>query len=161
MLTGFPWSNHSITWLAVKLHFCAWCKPLSHSSPSGPNSSILIEQGVVTRQSLLPGPQWHNRSHVGVVANITFSYRVKCQQNYYGDSCTTLCIPRDDHLGHYSCDSDGSKVCNLGWSGSYCDTGKCCCFCYLTLPFFVFFDRFSCLVSLSVFNSSPIWVDRE
>lgn len=27
--------------------------------------------------------------------------------------------------------------------------------------FSVFLDRFSCLVSLSVFNSSPIWVDRE
>ena len=83
---------------------------------------------MVTRQSLLPGPQWHNKSHVGAVANITFSYRVRCQQNYYGDSCRKFCVPRNDHLGHYSCDSSGTKVCSPGWSGVYCDTGKPRCF---------------------------------
>lgn len=118
-LLQIPWPNTLQSWPG------SFSLLVEARHRQGPNSSILIEQGVVTRQSLLPGPQWHNRSHVGVVANITFSYRVKCQQNYYGDSCTTLCIPRDDHLGHYSCDSDGSKVCNPGWSGSYCDTAVC------------------------------------
>lgn len=102
----------------------------------GPNSSVLIEQGVVTRKSLLPGLQWNNKSHVGVVANTTFSYRVKCQQYYYGDSCRKRCVPRNDDLGHYSCDSNGTKVCNPGWSGRYCDTAVCpgCDLTHATCP---------------------------
>lgn len=84
---------------------------------------MLIEQVVVKKQSLLPGPQWHNVSHIGTVANITFSYRVICQQNYYGDSCSKLCVPRDDRYGHYTCNRNGTKVCLPGWSGGYCSEG--------------------------------------
>ncbi|XP_020604234.1 delta-like protein 1 isoform X2 [Orbicella faveolata] len=91
----------------------------------GVNSSVLIEQVVVKRQSLLPGPHWHNVSHVGEVANITFSYRVICQQNYYGDTCSKICIPRDDQLGHHTCDSNGTRVCLPGWRGNYCDKAIC------------------------------------
>lgn len=84
---------------------------------------MLIEQVVVERQSLLPGPQWHNVSHVGAVASITFAFRVLCKQNYYGDTCSKVCVPRDDRLGHYTCDSDGTRVCLPGWKGQYCDEG--------------------------------------
>ena len=91
---------------------------------SGVSSSVLIEKAVVKRQNLLPGTQWHNVSHVGTVANITFSYRVVCEQNYYGDSCSMYCLPRDDSNGHYTCDSSGTRVCLPGWKGSFCTEGN-------------------------------------
>lgn len=91
----------------------------------GVSSSVLIEEAVVKRQNLLPGTQWHNVSHVGTVANITFSYRVVCEQNYYGDSCSMYCLPRDDSNGHYTCDSSGTRVCLPGWKGSFCTEVVC------------------------------------
>lgn len=88
---------------------------------------VLIEEAVVTRQQLQPSAQWYNVTHIGTVANISFSYRMVCEQNYYGNSCSRLCIPRNDAFGHYSCDSNGNRVCLPGWSNvaSYCTTAVC------------------------------------
>ena len=43
--------------------------------------------------------------------NIELSYRLSCNENYYGPDCATFCMERDDDLGHYICSSNGSIVC--------------------------------------------------
>lgn len=56
---------------------------------------------------------------------LNYSYRVKCDEHYYGDGCANLCRPRDDKFGHYTCSQpSGDKVCLPGWSGEYCTKGK-------------------------------------
>ena len=59
-------------------------------------------------------------------AKLNLSYRVVCDPNYYGQSCTQKCIPRDDQFGHYSCNpQNGSKTCLDGWQGANCDQVIC------------------------------------
>lgn len=64
--------------------------------------------------------EWTNGAHRTDLAALTYSYRVTCQQNYYGDQCNILCRPRDDVYGHYTCSQMGNIVCLPGWQGSYC-----------------------------------------
>lgn len=68
------------------------------------------------------------RTYTGNYGNVRFdlSYRAICQTNYYGSTCTVFCIGRDDSTGHYSCNSNGDRVCLPGWSDlpNNCLTGK-------------------------------------
>lgn len=84
---------------------------------------------------LLPGNEWKALSHLGHTARMAYRVRVRCDRNYYGQTCTKLCKPRDDRFGHYTCgDTDGRKECIPGWQGETCDKGalnrlKCCTYC--------------------------------
>ena len=51
---------------------------------------------------------------------------VRCDANFYGNSCNIACVPRDDSQGHYTCNSHGQKVCNEGWIDPFysCTTRK-------------------------------------
>ena len=44
-----------------------------------------------------------------------------CAPNWYGPGCTTFCAQRDDCGAHYSCNPQGQRVCNPGWTGTNCD----------------------------------------
>ena len=59
---------------------------------------------------------------------ILFSFiltSTQCEDNWYGSSCSTECVARDDQDGHYTCDKDnGAKICKRGWSGPDCLNGK-------------------------------------
>ncbi len=59
-------------------------------------------------------------------SRIELSFRVQCAANFYGSDCATRCVPRDDSGGHYSCGSNGERICLSGWSGpsTSCTTGK-------------------------------------
>ena len=63
----------------------------------------------------------------GVYGNskIELSYRLQCGSNFYGNSCTTFCMARDDSEGHYSCGPDGEKICLSGWSDPSTDCKTC------------------------------------
>ena len=58
------------------------------------------------------------------VVTMQFEFRVMCESDYYGSDCTVRCTSRDDAMGHYSCDSNGNRVCLDGYSGVDCLTGK-------------------------------------
>ena len=64
----------------------------------------------------------NNRVTVGM------SFRVRCQNNYYGADCDTFCVAQDDDVkGHYTCNSDGSIQCREGFedtSNECRDRGK-------------------------------------
>ena len=49
-------------------------------------------------------------------SRIEMNFRVRCTNNYYGGNCATYCRSRDDSLGHYTCGSNGQKICRRGWS---------------------------------------------
>ncbi|XP_025418110.1 uncharacterized protein LOC112688909 [Sipha flava] len=75
---------------------------------------------------LLPGNEWKALSHLGRTARMAYRVRVRCDRNYYGQTCTKLCKPRDDRFGHYTCgDTDGRKECIPGWQGETCDKAVC------------------------------------
>lgn len=58
-------------------------------------------------------------------ATMRFSFRVRCITNYHGSDCTRFCAPQDsDEHGHYTCDSNGERVCRDGYTGVDCRTGE-------------------------------------
>ncbi|XP_037087468.1 protein jagged-2-like [Pollicipes pollicipes] len=72
-----------------------------------------------------PSSAWHTLTHNGNAAKITYRIRVQCDDNYFNSTCTKLCRPRDDQFGHYTCNSNGDKVCRDGWMGTNCETAIC------------------------------------
>jgi len=84
---------------------------------------------LATQRSVAVGEKWHQnvyppKSTSAVTSELRYSYRVICDENYFGDNCSEFCKPRDDKFGHYICGADGARVCLDGWKGDYCDEGK-------------------------------------
>lgn len=97
---------------------------------------------------LLPSNEWKALSHLGHTARMAYRVRVRCDRNYYGQTCTKLCKPRDDRFGHYTCgDTDGRKECIPGWQGENCDKGE------LTTNLFFFFGNTEKNIILFTFNN--------
>ncbi|XP_033112814.1 neurogenic locus protein delta-like [Anneissia japonica] len=68
---------------------------------------------------------WTNKTHRDQNHTLEFSYRVVCKANRFGPVCAKECTPRDDYFSHYTCDSDGNKVCLDGWTGQRCVVPVC------------------------------------
>ena len=56
---------------------------------------------------------------------LRLSFRVTCTENFYGSDCATLCVERDDELGHYTCDSKGNIVCREGFQNPSTNCTEC------------------------------------
>ncbi|XP_040188234.1 protein jagged-2 isoform X2 [Rana temporaria] len=88
------------------------------------DESLLIDRvphsGVIN-----PEDQWTPLVLQGHVAHFDVKIRVKCDENYYGVMCNKLCRPRDDFVGHYTCDHYGNKACMDGWMGEECKQAIC------------------------------------
>ncbi|XP_053736092.1 protein jagged-2b isoform X1 [Synchiropus splendidus] len=85
---------------------------------------LLIERDYHTGM-INPGDPWQTVHHDGPVAHIIYQIRVRCDENYYGNKCNKLCVPRDDYFGHYRCEPSGAHVCLEGWMGPDCRTAIC------------------------------------
>uniref|UniRef100_A0A673CSW2 Delta-like protein n=1 Tax=Sphaeramia orbicularis TaxID=375764 RepID=A0A673CSW2_9TELE len=72
-----------------------------------------------------PGDNWQTILHDGPIARLMYRIRVRCDDNYYGNKCNKLCVPRDDYFGHYRCEQSGAQVCLEGWMGPDCRIGEC------------------------------------
>ncbi|XP_018087788.1 protein jagged-2 isoform X2 [Xenopus laevis] len=72
-----------------------------------------------------PEDQWTLLPLTGHVAQFDVKIRVKCNENYYGSMCNKFCRPRNDFVGHYTCDSNGNKACMEGWMGAECKQAIC------------------------------------
>ena len=46
------------------------------------------------------------------IGSFTIAYRIQCGANYYGPDCSVFCRS----AGHYTCDINGDKVCNEGYT---------------------------------------------
>ncbi|XP_072217867.1 protein jagged-2b isoform X1 [Leuresthes tenuis] len=88
------------------------------------DEELLIERGIHTGM-INPGDQWQTILHDGPVARLIYRIRVRCDENYYGNKCNKLCVPRDDYFGHYRCEPSGAQVCLDGWMGADCRTAIC------------------------------------
>lgn len=85
---------------------------------------LLIERSIHTGM-INPGDPWQTNLHDGPVARLVYRIRVRCDDNYYGNKCNKLCVPRDDYFGHYRCEPSGAQVCLDGWMGADCRTAIC------------------------------------
>ncbi|XP_053136581.1 protein jagged-2 isoform X1 [Hemicordylus capensis] len=72
-----------------------------------------------------PEDRWKTLLLNGPVAHFEVQIRVKCDENYYGPQCNKFCSPRDDFVGHYTCDQNGNKACMEGWMGEECKQAVC------------------------------------
>ena len=86
---------------------------------------------LATQQRLSAGSEWTHGVHQESHSKLEYEYRMVCSRHYFGGDCDTLCRPRDDQFGHYTCDSNGEKVCLNGWQkdttrpeGDYCTKGR-------------------------------------
>ncbi|KAK9409709.1 delta-like 4 [Crotalus adamanteus] len=108
----------------------AWHAPEGYH-PTGsetPARKWLISQMAIQR-SLAVGEDWSQDEQSNQRAKLSYSYRVICNEHYYGDNCSRICRSRDDHFGHYICQPDGSFVCMAGWTGNYCTEAICLAGC--------------------------------
>lgn len=80
---------------------------------------------LATRRRLAIGEDWSQDVHFGEQSELRYSYHVFCDEYYFGDGCADYCRPRDDTLGHYTCDEEGNRICLEGWKGNYCSEREC------------------------------------
>ncbi|XP_067336556.1 delta-like protein 4 [Channa argus] len=109
---------------AFSLVIEAWHSPGADPDRDATNPDFLISYFTFKRQ-LGIGPKWAQDKAIGTQTELRYSYRFICNENYYGDTCSKICAPRDDHFGHYTCKSDGQISCLPGWKGEYCQEPIC------------------------------------
>lgn len=107
----------------------AWHAPGDDLRPEALPPDALISK--ISIQGSLPvGENWLPEEQTSTLTKLRYSYRVICSDNYYGESCSRLCKKRNDHFGHYVCQSDGSLSCLPGWTGEYCEQPICLSGCH-------------------------------
>ncbi|NP_001292179.1 uncharacterized protein LOC100632656 precursor [Amphimedon queenslandica] len=98
---------------------------LVESLDADDNADDLIDRNAFNLD-LSPNGQWSNELYAnGYYDRAQFKIRVRlfCQQNYYGSNCNVYCVQQnDDTNGHYTCGSDGAKICNNGYTNP---SGNC------------------------------------
>ncbi|XP_014061604.1 delta-like protein 4 [Salmo salar] len=102
----------------------AWYSPSADLPVDTSNPEMLISFFAIQRQ-LGVGAAWSQNIESGRQTELRYSYRFICNDNYYGESCSKICTPRDDRFGHYTCDRDGQLSCLPGWKGEYCEEPIC------------------------------------
>ena len=67
----------------------------------------------------------------GGYGEMQLSFQVDCAENFYSPDCSVFCRARDDAQGHYTCDSQGNRVCLDGFenldSNCTCTPAEGCC----------------------------------
>ncbi|KAM3616616.1 uncharacterized protein V6R79_020896 [Siganus canaliculatus] len=92
------------------------------------NQNNLISR-LATRRRLTVGQDWSQDVHFGNQSELRYSYHVVCNEHYYGEACSVYCRPRNDTLGHFTCDAEGRRRCQDGWVGEYCTEPICAAGC--------------------------------
>ena len=52
------------------------------------------------------------------VISLSYATRIECATNYYQSDCSVYCIPTNDNTGHYTCDTNGNKICLPGYDNT-------------------------------------------
>ncbi|KAI1897285.1 hypothetical protein AGOR_G00081750 [Albula goreensis] len=102
----------------------AWYSPFGDKPVDTNNPELLISFFAIQRK-LEVGAEWSRDVQTGKQTELRYSYRFICNENYYGASCSKICVPRDDRFGHYICNPDGQISCLPGWKGEYCEEPIC------------------------------------
>nr|ABD16193.1 Dl [Euprymna scolopes] len=108
----------------------AWNDKTRHGPSSGSSHELIMRRAV--QGSLSVGVEWVDFNYTSNQTELEYSYRAVCNEHYYGSQCTTICRPRDDQFGHYTCNNNGSMKCLPGWKGHYCQEPVCLPGCHTT-----------------------------
>ena len=73
-----------------------------------------VIQKIMSPGQTSSGQYYGNRSNRRTRLDVEFT--VGCDAHYYGSRCDILCEPQDDVNGHYTCGTQGQKICRLGWT---------------------------------------------
>ncbi|KAM4633960.1 protein jagged-2b isoform 3-T3 [Polymixia lowei] len=119
MVAAWDWDN--ATRSSIKGHQ----QGQKNSAVTQRNDEDLLIERSVHAGMMNPGDRWQTILHDGPVARLVYRIRVRCDENYYGNKCNELCVPRDDYFGHYRCEQSGNQVCLEGWMGPDCRTAIC------------------------------------
>uniref|UniRef100_A0A1A8LUH1 Delta-like protein n=2 Tax=Nothobranchius pienaari TaxID=704102 RepID=A0A1A8LUH1_9TELE len=128
---GGPSRNHDIGKIVFPFEFAwpqdytliveAWDKDNgTHSN----DDELLIERSI-HKGKINPGEEKQAVEFKSLIATIKYTIRLRCNENYYGIRCNTMCRPRDDYFGHFVCDQFGKRHCMEGWRGEDCNTAIC------------------------------------
>lgn len=85
-----------------------------------------VDEFSITR-TMSPGSNSGELRFTGTTGKtLKLRFEVDCNPNYYGSSCTTHCVAQDNNGGHFTCGSNGQKICIEGWSdpSNQCLTGE-------------------------------------
>ena len=52
------------------------------------------------------------------VISLSYATRIKCATNSYQSDCSVYCILTNDNTGHYTCDTNGNKICLPGYGNT-------------------------------------------
>uniref|UniRef100_UPI00358EDFA3 delta-like protein 1 n=1 Tax=Myxine glutinosa TaxID=7769 RepID=UPI00358EDFA3 len=116
----FPFS---FTWPGTfSLIIEAWSAESAELSTEVPERLI---SRLATQRHLSVTEEWSQDIYFANSAELHYSYRVICDEHYYGSGCSMLCRPRDDGFGHFTCGDAGKKLCLPGWTGPYCEKAMC------------------------------------
>uniref|UniRef100_A0A3B4APA9 Delta-like protein n=1 Tax=Periophthalmus magnuspinnatus TaxID=409849 RepID=A0A3B4APA9_9GOBI len=114
----------NFTWPgAFSLIVEAWHSPAT-GLPGDTTNPELISSFTIQKK-LGIGHEWSQEAASDTQTELRYSYRFICNENYYGDTCSKICTPRDDRFGHYTCKPDGQIACRPGWKGEYCQEPVC------------------------------------
>ncbi|CDQ66516.1 unnamed protein product [Oncorhynchus mykiss] len=118
-LTHFAWPG------SFSLIIEAWFSPSADLPEADTNNPALLISYFAIQRKLEVGDEWSQDVQSVRQTELRYSYRFICHANYYGDSCSKICAPRDDRFGHYTCNPDGQISCLPGWKGQYCEEPIC------------------------------------
>ncbi|KAJ8378131.1 hypothetical protein AAFF_G00247690 [Aldrovandia affinis] len=103
----------------------AWYSPFAEKPVDTNNHPELLISFFAIQRQLEVGAEWSREVQTGKQTELRYSYRFICNENYYGASCSKICVPRSDRFGHYICNPDGQISCLPGWKGDYCEEPIC------------------------------------
>lgn len=56
---------------------------------------------------------------------LSLSVDLECSENFYGPDCGVKCVGRNDILGHFHCDENGTMVCLDGFNNASTNCTEC------------------------------------
>ncbi|KAI8484717.1 Delta-like protein 4 [Branchiostoma belcheri] len=106
------------------------------TASTGSSQTRTLITRLATQRHLSVGQVWHEDTHIEGQQQLSYAYRVVCDEHNYGEGCSVYCRPRNDVFGHYTCNEEGEKVCLDGWKsgakeqeGQYCTEPICMAGC--------------------------------
>ena len=90
--------------------------PIGSQTPDEPLDFIFINGALAVSAYFTPIETYNGTNTMNNRVILDMSFRVMCQQDYYGANCTRFCMAQNDSVnGYYTCDSDGTIQCREGF----------------------------------------------
>ena len=87
----------------------------------------LVDRVIVDRDLGVSNSFTSVQNILGIYNKVTLqlSFRLTCNDNYYGSNCTKHCVPSNSNTaGYFVCSTNGDRVCTESYTGIDCLTRK-------------------------------------